>query len=149
MIFSCILYEDTSTYFIAWFLIKNNQKIKKVVLDGNFQRGHDGTAAMVSGKRIPTEIAKENEAASLPFSSRAKYLECKAKKTLEEATTILSVRQHPAIRSSDLHLAMKDSDLPFRHMVVRRKSSTIGSLVVREDTCKTSIHPIKLSFKPR
>ncbi len=92
----------------------------------------------------PLKLLKKREAASLPFSSRAKYLECKAKKTLEEATTIFSVCQHPAIRSSDLHLAMEDSDLPFQPMVVRRKSSTIGSLVVREDTSKTSIHPINL-----
>lgn len=57
------------------------------------------------------------------FSTRTTHLEKKSEqRTLDESTTILSVRQHSAISSADVSEVLRDLDLPFVPMVARKRA---------------------------
>ena len=78
----------------------------------------------------PSNLIKETTS-DLTFRDTQKYLEQKDNKTLEECTTLLRVRQHPAISSAAIYRALEDKDLPFKNIVVRPRPSTIGELITR------------------
>ena len=78
----------------------------------------------------PKDLIKETTS-DLTFKDRERYLEQRDNKTLEECTTILRVRQHPAINSTAIYRALEDRDLPFVNRVVRPRPTTIGELITK------------------
>ncbi len=73
-------------------------------------------------------------AATIHFSDRQGYLTHKANRALPDCTTILSVKNHPALKSSDIYKLLDDPCLPFQPLVTRRKPASIADLVVRAET---------------
>ena len=81
----------------------------------------------------PTNLIKETTS-DLSFKERNKYLEQKDNKTLEECTTLLRVRQHPAISSTAIFKALQDPELPFKNVISRPRPPTIGELITKAST---------------
>ena len=78
----------------------------------------------------PINLIKETTN-DLTFRERGKYLEQKDNKTLEECTTLLRVRQHPAISSTAIFKALEDKELPFKNVIARPRPPTIGELITK------------------
>ena len=78
----------------------------------------------------PRKLLKE-QTASVKFSEREAQLRHRENKTLPEMTTVLSVRNHPAVSSSDIYNTLHDDNLPFRPMVTRRRPPCTSDLIIR------------------
>ena len=78
----------------------------------------------------PQDLLKETTK-DLMFEDRARYLEERDSKTLEECTTLLRVKQHPVISSAAIYRALDDRELPFINKVVKTRPTTIGELITR------------------
>ena len=78
----------------------------------------------------PKDLIKET-ICDIKYTDRQGYLEHREKKTLEECTTLLRVRQHPAITSTAIYKALEEKDLPFKAKVLRPKPTSIGELITR------------------
>ncbi len=73
------------------------------------------------------------------FSQRTERLKHRDNKTLPDLTTVLSVRQHPSISTSEVLAALFDPDLPFQPMVVRKRPPCTGDLVTRAPTSTEAV----------
>ena len=83
-----------------------------------------------TNRGYPKDLLKETTS-NITFKDRSRHLEQRDNKTLEECTTLLRVRQHPAITSAAIYRALEDRDLPFFNKVVRLKPTTIGELITK------------------
>ncbi len=81
----------------------------------------------------PRKLLRE-QVASIKFSEREGCLRHRENRTLPDMTTVLSVRNHPAIASSDIYNALYDDDLPFRPLVTRRRPPCTSDLIIRAQT---------------
>ncbi len=72
------------------------------------------------------------------YGDRDSSLQNSTNRSLPECTTILSVRSHPAIKSTDLKEALTDIDLPFLPLVTRRAPTSVSALIVKAGTPSTA-----------
>ncbi len=84
-------------------------------------------------KRIVKSVADK-----IKYEDRVSFLQNATNRSLPECTTILSVRNHPALKSAALKEALTDLDLPFSPLVARRAPATVSSLIVKAGTPSTS-----------
>ncbi len=77
----------------------------------------------------PKDLLKEISS-KINFKDRQQQLEFKGNKKLEDCTTILMVKHHPAIPSGALFKALEDHQLPFEPKICRPRSITVGELLV-------------------
>ena len=83
-----------------------------------------------TNRGYPKDLLKETTS-NIIFKDRSGHLEQRDNKTLEECTTLLRVRQLPAITSATIYRALEDRDLPFFNKVVRLKPTTIGEQITK------------------
>ncbi len=101
-----------------------------------------------SNRGYPKKLLKD-VLATVKYSDREYHLMHRENRGLPELTTVLSVRNHPAIRSSEVYEALYDPDLPFRPMVARKKPACTGELVTRAKTpTLESAHSYNLRTRP-
>ncbi len=84
-------------------------------------------------KRIVKSVADK-----IKYEDRVSFLQNATNRSLPECTTILSVRNHPALKSAALKEALTDLVLPFSPLVARRAPATVSSLIVKAGTPSTS-----------
>ena len=128
------------------FTSANHISIKTGVLSGEFIRmlrrssspGIYVTACIeltqwFMNRGNPTDLIKE-KTHDINYGDRQRHLTSRNTKTLEDCTTILRVRQHPAISSKAIYTALEDLLLPFENRVVRPRPTTIGQLITKAAT---------------
>ncbi len=72
------------------------------------------------------------------YGDRDSFLQNSTNRSLPECTTILSVRNHPAIKSADLKEALTDIDLPFCPLVTWTAPASVSGLIVKAGTPSTA-----------